>query len=286
MNAQGTQSSCQERQTSRGQTLYFLRLSVTNTSQIAHTFNREVSNIQAIVGVTVVIRITCKLTHDLNTGRTSHAATGCCLDILFPWAASCNAVSAKTFRTDGTYKASGVVLHRDLVSGDRVAVKRCDHFLFSCKYRAMGPAGTVYARDLFVIPVTLSLLTKRKAPEIGACAWCLLLLSLAGYVSAGSKRYACAVLVQPGLLQTHPRCLHHHPKSRDRQPRSMSHRWQVHRRGLFGRCCSWAYDSRRSMVCQALRSFSFLLQVSCQGSGWHTICIVASLVFIFSCFAR
>jgi hypothetical protein len=164
------------------------------------------------------------------------------------------------------------VLHRDLVSGDRVAVKRCDHFLFSCKYRARGPAGTVYARDLFVIPVTLYLLTKRKAPVIGACVWCLLLLSLAGYVSAGSKCYACAVLVQPRLLQTLRRCLRHRPRSRDHQPRSMNHRWQAHRRGLFGRRCSWAYDSRRSVVCQALRSFSFLLQVLCQGAAWHSLC--------------
>ena len=54
-----------------------------------------------------------------------------------------------------------------------------------CANRA---AGILFAISFFVFPITLYLLTKRKAPEIGACAWYLLLLSLAGYVSTVNLR--------------------------------------------------------------------------------------------------
>lgn len=36
-----------------------------------------------------------------------------------------------------------------MIAGDLWSVKRCDHFLFSCKYRAKGPPGIVYAREIF-----------------------------------------------------------------------------------------------------------------------------------------
>jgi hypothetical protein len=138
------------------------------------------------------------------------------------------------------------VLHRDLVSGDHDLCQAVRSFFFPLQVSCQGSGWHGLCNRSFCDPRHTIAIDKRKAPEIGAYVWCLLLLSLAGYVSAGPKRCACAVLVQPGLLQTHPRCLHHHPKSRDRQPRSMNHRWQAHRRGLFRRCCSWTHDSRRS----------------------------------------
>lgn len=56
-------------------------------------------------------------------------------------------------------------------------------FLFSCKDCARGQAGTVYAIDLFVIPVTLSLLTKEKPLRsglvFGVCYCCPLRAMLA-----------------------------------------------------------------------------------------------------------
>jgi hypothetical protein len=51
-----------------------------------------------------------------------------------------------------------------------------------CNIHASGPVGIVYAIGILVIPITYSILTKKEAPVFGAYIYCLLLLSLAGYV--------------------------------------------------------------------------------------------------------
>ena len=60
-----------------------------------------------------------------------------------------------------------------------------DHICNNC---ANGAAGILFAILLFVFPITLSLLTKKEAPVFGAYIYCLLLLSLSGYVITINRR--------------------------------------------------------------------------------------------------
>ena len=73
-----------------------------------------------------------------------------------------------------------------------------------CNIHASGPVGIVYAIGILVIPVTYSLLTKKEAPVFGAYIYCLLLLSLSGYVITINRR-SCHQPMRPCMRRRwHP----------------------------------------------------------------------------------
>lgn len=73
-----------------------------------------------------------------------------------------------------------------------------------CNNCANGAAGILFAIILFVFPITLSLLTIKEAPVFGAYIYCLLLLSLSGYVITINRR-SCHQPMRPRMRRRwHP----------------------------------------------------------------------------------